>query len=41
MTLGQRKQRSADLLQKDIADLVKRLRIGEVMGEATLTLALG
>ena len=41
MALGQRKHRSADLLQKDIADLVKRLRIGEVMGEATLTLALG
>lgn len=41
MPLGPRKQRSPDLLQKDLADLVKRLRIGEVLGEATLSLALG
>jgi len=41
MPLGPRKQRSPELLQKDLADLAKRLRIGEVLGEATLSLALG
>ena len=41
LALGPRKKRHPDLLQKDLAEIVKRLRIGEVMGEATLTLALG